>query len=521
MKTKEKRVTGLYIGPKLIDLVQLEKTAAGPKLVGFAREEIIERRSEEDEKKDIPKNKDGSPIKRRATDENPSHIDNATIIQAMKRAIRKSNLKVEEAVVNLPLENAMIRYFQMPLIPEQEWQTAIKFEAKRHIPFSIKDIFFDFQVTKKEEEKRMDVVFAAAQKKEVQKIISDLAQIDIKVLVLEPISSSVNRILQLNNQIDPNQSTVIVNIIGDNANVNILKNNIFYFVRDIKMTQEEKEKSCFDNLLNEIRLSFNYYEKKLKQEKIDKIILCSDEEIEPRLIESFKENFKINVELGEVAKGLVNAEGLASGFCFATGLGLKGIASSALEVNLWQQEELIKKKASEKENFVKTVIVEGILAILILGGVFFISNNQLKTAKDELDKVINQRPKVSAEMRGLNIPQLKSRRESLSRKNFTFKKIIGKRIFLTAKLNELNKILPEGVWIKELTWNENTPSLILKGSVFLGDKQKETEVVTNLVSVIQRDNILNEGFKKPPRIGPISQSDKRGHKITDFEITME
>ncbi|MCD6575428.1 pilus assembly protein PilM [Candidatus Aerophobetes bacterium] len=521
MKTREKRVTGLYIGPKFIDLVQLERTTAGPKLIGFAREEIIERRTQGDKEKNIPKDKEDKPLKRRVVDKNPSVVDNTVIMQAIKRAIRKSKLKIEEVIVNLPLESTLLRYFQMPLIPEQEWKSAIKFEAKRHIPFNIEDMFFDFQVVKKEEEKRMEVVFAAAQKKEVQGIIFDLSQIDLKVLVLEPISSSASRVLRLNEQIDPQESTVIVNIIGDNANVNILKNNIFYFVRDIKITPDEKEKSSFDNLLQEIRFSFNYYEKKLKQEKIDKIILCSDEEIEPKLVESFKENFKINVELGEVTRKLVSAEGLPSGFCFAAGLALKGITKSSLEINLWQQEELIRKKALEKENFKKTVIVEGILAVLILGGVFFISNNQLRTAKDELDKVINQRPRVSAEIRGLNISQLKSRRESLKRKNFTLKRIIGKRIFLTAKLNELNKVLPEGVWIRNLTWNENPRSLILKGSVFLGDKQKETEVVTNLLSVIQKDNILNEGFKEPPRIGPISQRDKRRHKITDFEITME
>ena len=68
--------------------------------------------------------------------------------------MRKSNFKVEEVIVNLSLENAMLRYFQMPLIPEQEWRTAIKFEAKRHLPFNIEDIFFDFQVVKREETKR-------------------------------------------------------------------------------------------------------------------------------------------------------------------------------------------------------------------------------------------------------------------------------------------------------------------------------------------------------------------------------
>ena len=481
------KITGLYIGPKFIDLMQLERTPAGPKLVGFVREEII---------------------------------DDVTIVQAVKRAIRKSNLKIEEVIVNLSLESAMLRYFQMPLIPEQEWKSAIKFEAKRHIPFNIEDIFFDFQVVKKEEEKRMEVVFAATQKKEVQKIISDLAQIGLKVLILEPVSSSADRILQLNEQIDPNQSTVIVSIIGDNANVNILKNNIFYFVRDIKITQEEKEKSSFDNLLNEIRFSFNYYEKKLKQEKIDKIILCSDEEINPKLVESFKENFKINVELGEVAKGLLNAEGLGAGFCFAAGLALKGITKSSLEINLWQQEEIIKKIAVEKENFVKTLIAEGVLAILILGGIFFITQGQIKTARNELDEAVRQRPKVTAEIRNLDISKLKLKKKDLEREKSVLKKLIGGRFFLTAKLNELNKILPDNLWFKEIRWTENPLSLNFKGSIFLGDKQKETETITDLVSTIGKNEVLKEGFKKDPEMGPIGEGEKRGHKITNFEINM-
>ncbi|OQX54129.1 MAG: hypothetical protein B5M48_01530 [Candidatus Omnitrophica bacterium 4484_213] len=481
-------ITGLYISRKFIDLMQLKRTPAGPKLVNFVREEVTE---------------------------------GSTISQAVKRAIRKSNLKIEEVIVNLPLESALLRYFQMPLIPEQEWKSAIKFEAKRHIPFNIEDMFFDFQVVKKEEEKRMEVVFAAAPKKEVQKIISDLSQIGLKVLVLEPVSSSVDRVLQLNKQINPQESTVIVNIIGDNANVNILKNNIFYFVRDIKITPDEKEKSSFDNLLQEIRFSFNYYEKKLKQEKIGKIILCSDEEIEPKLVESFKENFKIDVELGEVAKGFVNAEGLGLKFCFAAGLALKGITKSSLEINyLWQQEELIKKIAIEKKNFVKTLIAEGVLTVLVLGGIFFITQGQIKTAKKELEEIRRKRPKVSAEIRNLNISQLRLKKKNLRREKAVLKELIDERIFLTLKLNELNKILPDNLWFKEINWKENPPSLNLKGSVFWGDKQKETETITNLFSTMGKNELLKQGFKKDPEMGPITESEERGQRITNFEINM-
>ena len=526
-KTKGGRITGLYIGPKFVDLVQLGGTAASPRLIGFTREEIIEqlgakKENTKEKKKGGPEGRDQEKendfSKKQATDKNHSIVDNTIIIQAVKRALRKSNFKVEEVIVNLSLENAMLRYFQMPLIPEQEWRTAIKFEAKRHLPFNIEDIFFDFQVVKREETKRMDVVFAAAQKKNVKKLISNLNEIGLKVLFLEPLSSAVGRVLQLNNQINANETTAIVNIVQDNVNINILKNNIFYFVHDIKIAFEQEP--SFDNLVNEIGLSFNYCEKKLKQGKIEKIIICSDKEIDSKLVESFKESFKINVELGEAIRKITNAEGLPPGFYFAIGLALKGIIKSILEVNLWKQEEFIKKKASEKENFVKAVITEGILSAIILSAIFLVTNNQIKIANDELKRIIRQQPKVSSKIKKLSISQLKLKQKDLKQQEFVLKKVIEERIFLTTKLNELNKILPDNMWVKKISWIERPISLYLKGAIFLGDKQKETEIVTNLTSVIKKNEALKKGFEKIDMIS-IGRSEKRGHEITDFAIEMK
>ncbi|MCK4858927.1 MAG: pilus assembly protein PilM [Candidatus Omnitrophica bacterium] len=522
MPVKETKITGLYVGSNFVDLMQLERTSVGPRLVGFAREEIVEVNSHKG--KDVPPNEEFEALKKSLVGDPILHNPNM-VVQAIKRAIRKSNLKVKEIIVNLPLESAMVRYFQIPLIPEPEWRRAIKFEAKRHIPFAIEEVFFDFQVVPREEEKRMEVMFTAVQKREVEKIVSVLAQMDLKVLALEPISSCVSRILQLNNQINPAQSTVVINIVGDSASVNILKNNIFYLVRDIKIASEtapeEEEKSPYANLLNEIKFSFNYYEKKLKQEKIDKIILCSDGEIDSQLLERFKEDFKIKIELGEVTKRILNAEGLVPGFCFAAGLALRGLVKSNLEANLWQQEEIIRKVALEKENFVKTLVAEGMLAILILGGVFFITDAQVRTAREELDKIKKQVPEVSAEIRSLSFTQLESKKKDIKAEKIALGRIMDKRIFLTKKLNEFNKVLPDNLWLKMLSWSRNPHRLDLKGGAFLGDRQQETESVTQMFSNIRKNAVLREGFKKDPKIGTIGEGREGKYRITNFDIKME
>jgi len=147
---------------------------------------------------------------------------------------------------------------------------------------------------------------------------------------------------------------------------------------------------------------------------------------------------------------------------------------------------------------------------LILGGIFFITQGQIKTAKNELEKTRRKRPKVSAEIRNLDISQLRLKKKNLRREESVLKELIDGRIFLTPKLNELNKILPDNLWFKEISWKENPPSLNLRGSVFWGDKQKETETITNLVSTIGKNELLKQGFKKDPEMGPITESEERG-----------
>ncbi|RKY39239.1 MAG: hypothetical protein DRP75_02670 [Candidatus Omnitrophota bacterium] len=491
LRKKGERISGLYIGSKYVDLMQVENTPAGARLIGFAREQIAEGR---EGKGDF-------------------------VFQAVKRVIRKSNLRVDEVVVNLPLESSIVRYLQMPLIPEGEWKTAIKFEAKRHIPFSMENIYFDFYVVKREAEKRMEVVFVAAQKKEVDRIISELGQIKLRVFALEPLCSSAERILRASNQINPQQSTMLINLVQDVANVNILKDNVFYFVRDIKITSEDKDSLSFDNLISEIRFCFNYYEKRLKQERIEKIVLSSDERIDSALMDKLKENFRTEIEMVDPARGLEDAKGLGAEFCFSAGLALKGITRSSLEVNLWQQEELVKKRALERQRFVKTIISEGVLGGLILGGVFFITQTQINTAKRELEEVKSRRPKVSAQIRNLDISRLKAQRRRLKKEKAVLKNLMDKRIFLTTKLNEINKLFPENAWIRELSWREEPLYLVIKGSIFLGDKEKERETITNFASALSKNEKLIEGFERV-EMKSLSEGREKGYRITDFEIEM-
>ncbi len=70
-------------------------------------------------------------------------------IQAIKKAIQNvkgEKLKENNVIVSLPERKSFFQIIRMPKINKKELKTAVLFEAENYIPFSINDVYLDFQV---------------------------------------------------------------------------------------------------------------------------------------------------------------------------------------------------------------------------------------------------------------------------------------------------------------------------------------------------------------------------------------
>ena len=481
---KLQTTTGLYVGARAVYVAQLARTFTGPRLLKFGKTEIqAQAQADESTKKQAK-------------------------ISAVRRVLQENNITVKNVVTALPGKDTLIRYFQMPKIPKSEWETAIKFEAKKYIPFKLEELMWDFHVVlPKAKEAKMDVTFVGVKREVAQKYLSLLEQAGLQASVLESAPFSLLRLFASGKQLVKAKPTAIVDVDYGMADINIVKNRICYLTRDVSLPLEEEV--IFDSLLNEIRMSLDYYEKIFPAELIGKILLCGETDLKD-WDRRLAEELKVPVEKGDLAKAVKFEKTLPSlNMAIAVGLGLRRIAGAVTEINLYQVRKAKPEVITTKEAFRFTPLVrQAVINAVILSCIGLLALHlvmywRTSQEKKKLEHVISLRPKMELPISDFSYPRSEEIKKELENRLASLNLIIDRRVFWTNKLNELPKMLPPGLWLTDLSFtdklfgeNKVDRSLVLKGVSLHEDPVREIGIITRFVSNLKENLIFSRGFKE-------------------------
>lgn len=499
--------TGVYIGARYVYVAQLKGGLFGARLLKFGQAEIEV-----------------------ASSADKAQADEAKI-GAIKKVFRENKINAKKVFTALSGKDVLIRYFQMPKIPKAEWETAIKFEAKRHIPFKIEELFWDFQANlSRGKDAKMDITFVAVKKEIAENHISLLEQAGFKILALEPAPFSLVRLFTSGKQLAKNKPSIIVDIDYGMADINILKEKICYLTRDVSLPLEEEV--IFDNLLNELRMSLDYYEKLFPVEIVGKILLCGQVDLKD-WDKALSQELKIPVEKADLAKAIKVRRSLPPlSMAVAIGLGLRKLVLAPNEVNLYRVRKVkaeVAPPASKEQVFKFTpelrytayrAIKVSCVGLLIL---YLLMFYRISEQKKELEQIIALRPKVAMDAKGLSYEDIEKARKELQDKVSSLDLLITDRVFWTNKFNELPRIIPPGAWLTDLSFNDRVSknkvnrSLTIKGIVHHEDHAQEVRVITNFVSSLKENQNFFEGFEEI-ELESMDSIEVQGTPVKNFTI---
>ncbi len=221
--------------------------------------------------------------------------DNTRQLEIISEILKAQNVKRVNISVCGP--SVITRYVPFPRMSQDELKQALKFEAQKHIPFSLADINLDCQILKNDLADNKMLVMLAAVKKDFLsqrlKIFQELG-VAVNLVDIDTVSLSNAFIFNYGQEDLIKQKTVaLLNIGAAQTNLNIIENGIHSLSRDINIagngfTQKlsdsfaidyksaenlkikpEKEKAekiaqCVESVLTylagEVRVSFDYYE---------------------------------------------------------------------------------------------------------------------------------------------------------------------------------------------------------------------------------------------------------------------
>lgn len=314
-KTK-KEVFGLDIGSHSIKLIELKKS-----------------------KRDYKLKTAGIKLLPKDTIIDGSIMDSTTFIDTVRSLLTEAKPSTKFVALSVSGQGVIVKKINVPFITEEELANAIQWETEQYLPFNIQDVYCDFKILGESAEiqGQLDVLLVAAKKDLVDDYQNAIREVGLEPLVVDVDAFALQNMYELNEPILEDKVVMLANLGASFSNINIVKNGLSLFTRDViwggnKVTEslqknlgitfEDAESvKCgkpmegidinevsaiiaqeIDNVVNEIQRTINFFYNSNPNDVIDKIVLYGGTAQLKGLIDAIKEKLGLVVELGNPFK---------------------------------------------------------------------------------------------------------------------------------------------------------------------------------------------------------------------------
>ncbi len=435
------------------------------------------------------------------------------IIALLKDAFRSYRINASDATFCISGQDLIIRTFEIPLLPQSELRSGVNFEAKKYIPFKLEDLDYDFQAFFNKKNKTSLVLFVGIKKEILSNYISFAKQLNLKINALEYSAFSILRFLKLAGVSDSGVIACLNFDLNneDEANFTVYENGFSLFSRDFDFVGEPSgfEQTAEADLLqkqgklqNEIRISFDYYNRKFPDKEVKNIYVVSDKESHQGLKTYFAES-TIPVKFVDTQKVL--GKTIAYSSTLAKGYAAALFKSAALKIKINLIGSRIKAAKAAASVGSPLAFFEGLkvdLKYLFLGIVLCVavfSHGLMRTQgkQQELTAVINGRVKIGSAASD-NFEDLNALSSKYNRKIIALDNLVKNNTYITPLLSAIPRNLPPGVWLSSFSLNQAkdmSVDLELSGQVYLKDGEQEFESVNIFLANLKKDPLFAKHFR--------------------------
>ncbi len=211
---KSKEIVGIDIGSSSVKLVQLEEQKGAYQL----------------------KNAGILPLPSEAIVDN-SLMDTTSIVETIKSLVKSLDVKAKDAVCSISGNSVIIRKISLPAMTPEELEDQIAWEAEQYIPFDINDVNLDFEIldTDLAASGKMTVLLVASKKEIINEYAAVFNEAGLKLVVVDVDSFAIQNIFEQNYAAAPGEVVALVNIGASIMNLNVVKDGVSLFTRDVQM----------------------------------------------------------------------------------------------------------------------------------------------------------------------------------------------------------------------------------------------------------------------------------------------
>jgi type IV pilus assembly protein PilM len=176
----------------------------------------------------------------------------------IKKILAEAKIKEKKAIFSIPDFMTFFTVFKIPPMSREEMNSAVHFEAKQHIPLSLKEVSLDWSVIEEGSEELKQgskIVLVAVPHKVVSEYqkIADLAKINLLAIEAEVFSL----IRALNDGENNNKIIQLIDVGVQSTTISIVENGKINSVFSIDFSESE----IIRNLAQRLGMSYNEIEK--------------------------------------------------------------------------------------------------------------------------------------------------------------------------------------------------------------------------------------------------------------------
>ena len=219
-----------------------------------------------------------------------------------------------------------------------------------------------------------------------------------------------------------------------------------------------------DKLKNEIRFSFDYYQRKFPTKEIKKVVFMSDPELTSELSVYLSE-MGLSVKSVEFAKiSRIMSKPVAYSLSMIKGYSasLADDLKSSLKIDLLSAQE--KLKAATGKDRAQYSLLEGLSVntkIVFIGLVICLATYgfglyRTQPLRQEINNVVGKRQQVANVSPTATIDELNQTEGKYKKKLNNLDKAVKGQLFATNLLSLISERLPDGAWLEDLTYTKKS-----------------------------------------------------------------
>jgi type IV pilus assembly protein PilM len=235
-----KTLAGLDIGSSSIKIVLLKETGKGYRLLNMGSrplpQEVIV---------------DGAIM------------DTGVISDTIRDMIREMKLKVKDVAVSVSGHSVIIKKIKVQEMTEEELERNIQFEAEQYVPFDASEVNMDFVIMGTVEGK-MEVLLVVVKKDVINDITTVVSEAGLNPVVVDVDAFALQNMYETNYVMNPEDVVALVNVGASTTNINIIRDGVSIFTRDVSVGGNQYTES----IQKQLQVSFDEAELLKKGESV-------------------------------------------------------------------------------------------------------------------------------------------------------------------------------------------------------------------------------------------------------------